>query len=357
MKLSYKRLIKLACLASMLVQNNFTLASDLISTVVQARKAAVIILGHDETGTMVGQGSGFVVGPDGVVVTNVHVLESASSAVVKFANGSIYEISGITAIDCAADLAVVNLKSNNIQFPTLKLTSRLQIPIGTRVFNIGNPLTAAIGEVSTEGTVSDGIISGHRVRTDSGIKVLQVTTPISSGNSGGPLLTNEGEVIGVMTFSVDDGQNLNFAVNVEHLKPLLKGVVAKPIKEMTSHCVVESEPDVKIETNSTIRIAGAYSGQWSSAVYDISGAVIIKINVENENVYAKALITGSPLGIKGDNLSGKAVQFSEGVWVVEFRGENTPLTLRAFFKNDALVGEYELELIDGNDRGKWELSR
>ena len=96
--------------------------------------------------------------------------------------------------------------------------------VGETVYAVGNPR-------GLEGTFSDGIISSIRLRD--GDKLIQITAPISRGSSGGPVLNQKGEAIGVSVLSVINGQNLNFAIPSNYLKSLLTKVgVAKPLSHL-----------------------------------------------------------------------------------------------------------------------------
>ena len=91
-KLFYCLLVMVVLVARIptLAEAASTPSENFVALVEETKKATVVILTHDETGTMASQGSGFVVDPDGTIVTNVHVLEKATSALVKFSNGLKY---------------------------------------------------------------------------------------------------------------------------------------------------------------------------------------------------------------------------------------------------------------------------
>jgi Flp pilus assembly protein TadD len=176
----------------------------------RALKSVVLVVASDATGKELRQGSGFVVSSDGKVVTNHHVMEGAESAVIKFPNGAFHLIEGVVASDAAKDIVI--LKASGKDFPALALGDSDRVEIGEDVVAIGSPL-------SLEATVSSGIVSG--IREWENLKVFQTTAPISPGSSGGPLLNLKGEVIGITTFQMRGGQNLNFALPTGYLKPLL----------------------------------------------------------------------------------------------------------------------------------------
>ena len=177
-----------------------------------ANGVIVSIITSDKDGHPVAQGTGFLVTKDGRIVTNYHVIKDASSAIVKLPDGAFYEVEGVVAFDKTRDLAIIKAHGQNFRVVTLGNSDRIQV--GEEVVAIGSPL-------SLESTVSSGIVSGIRNIEDEGGKFLQVTAPISPGSSGGPLFNMAGEVVGITTLYLKDGENLNFAIPVNDAKRLL----------------------------------------------------------------------------------------------------------------------------------------
>ena len=117
---------------------------------------------------------------------------------------------GVLAVDENDDLAVLKVDGKNL--PRLML-SQSQVAVGEHVIAIGSPL-------GLQNTVSDGIVSGTP-EIPKGRPLIQTTAPISPGNSGGPLLNGEGEVVGVVEAYVPHGQNLNLAIPINQAQLLL----------------------------------------------------------------------------------------------------------------------------------------
>jgi len=190
-----------------------------IPTIAKAANGSVVsIVMSDKGGKPISQGSGFLVTKDGLILTNYHVIETGSSAVVKLPDGAFFLVDGVVASDKTRDIAVIQAHGQNFQ--TLTLGNSDQIQVGEEIVAIGNPL-------SLESTVSNGIVSGIRTDERPRIKVLQVTAPISPGSSGGPLFNMAGEVIGITTMYLQGGENLNFAVPINDAKRLLLEKSAK----------------------------------------------------------------------------------------------------------------------------------
>jgi Flp pilus assembly protein TadD len=174
-----------------------------------ASPAVVKIVVRDKGFRIIGQGSGFYVTADGRIITNFHVIKDAYFATVVEANGWIRAVDAVSAMDSHIDLAV--LRVNRADGPFLKLAASLP-DIGTRVYAVGNPL-------GLTNTLSEGIVSG--MREDSSSPAMQTTAAISPGSSGGPLVGEDGSVVGVTTAAITSGQALNFAVPVTQVGSLL----------------------------------------------------------------------------------------------------------------------------------------
>lgn len=161
-------------------------------------------------------GSGFFIDPSCVGVTNYHVIEGAYSATMTTVNGDTYEMGMVLYYDKERDIAVFDALpvSNPDVFgkaPYLNLAAPSSVHNGDVVYAIGSPL-------GLQNSITDGLVSNKdRVIPGDPLTYIQTSAPISHGNSGGPLLNQYGEVIGINTASLESGQNLNFAVPVSDL--------------------------------------------------------------------------------------------------------------------------------------------
>ncbi len=161
-------------------------------------------------------GSGFVVGEDGVIVTNYHVLEGATSAEVQFNDGRKEPIAGIFKVDHERDLIVFKINVPQGGLKSLSVAGSLPAK-GINVATFGAPRGLSF-------TTSEGIVSGLRDAKEVGHTAgnyVQTTAAISGGNSGGPLVNMFGEVIGVNTFKRTDGESLNFAISCIDIKDMV----------------------------------------------------------------------------------------------------------------------------------------
>jgi tetratricopeptide (TPR) repeat protein len=175
-----------------------------------ASPSVVLVEVSDAKMVPTGQGSGFFVSSDGLVVTNFHVINGASFVSVRRTDGSTCFVEGVAATDEKSDLAL--LKINSLGTPLLKLADPEPPKVGTRVFAIGNPL-------GMTNTLSEGLVSGVRKDPQQGT-LIQTSAPYTHGSSGGPLLTADGFVVGV-TSSGFDAANLNFAVSSAQVRSMI----------------------------------------------------------------------------------------------------------------------------------------
>jgi S1-C subfamily serine protease/Flp pilus assembly protein TadD len=181
----------------------------------RVKPSVVSVLTYDAKGDPLISGSGFFIGP-GKVVTNSHVIRGAHRVEVHTLEGKgrTYPVAGALAVDEEADLALLSVDLPAERSRPLTLTKTLPEE-GEQVFVIGNPLRL-------EGSVSDGIVSAVREVPDLG-RIIQITAPVSHGNSGSPLFNMHGQVIGIVTVKVTNGQNINLALGVSRIASLQEG--------------------------------------------------------------------------------------------------------------------------------------
>lgn len=192
----------------LLSQENFP---DIVKKV---KPSTVVILTYDKDGKPLSQGSGFFISREGDVITNRHVLQEAIKAEIKTTGGKIYPVNQVVAEDTEGDIIRISVDIPPGIAPPLKISGSLPSE-GERIIVIGSPL-------GFEQTISDGIVSAIREIPGHG-KVVQITAPISPGSSGSPVVNTKGEVVGIATFLVSEGQNLNFAIPQERLAKLSAG--------------------------------------------------------------------------------------------------------------------------------------
>ena len=158
-----------------------------------AKDAVAFIQAATPQGTSTG--TGFAVTTDGLIVTNAHVVDGASEIQVKLGTTGSAQAAQVVGVAASKDLAVLRIDTGGQQIPTLKLGDSAKIGVGDATYAIGNPY-------GLDHTFTTGIVSalGRQIQAPDGSAidgVIQTDAAINPGNSGGPLLSGEGEVIGV----------------------------------------------------------------------------------------------------------------------------------------------------------------
>src|SRR5215472_3651718 len=167
-----------------------------------------------------GQGSGFVLNKDGLILTNNHVIDNAQRVEVTLWNKKKYKAQ-VLGVDKNHDLALIKI-SNVPDLTPATLSDSQSLIVGQRVYAIGNPF-------GLNGTMTRGIISAIRsIRSPNGSPIedaIQTDAAVNPGNSGGPLLNSRGEVIGITTMiasnGADQSSGIGFAIPINTARAIL----------------------------------------------------------------------------------------------------------------------------------------
>lgn len=227
-----------------------------------------------------GNGSGFVVRPDGYIATNYHVVKGAIEIKVYLPNGETYDAE-LIGRDTVTDLAILKIKAEDLQY--LPIGDSDSLRVGEWVIAIGNALALKGGP-----TVTIGIVSalGRTIRSEEGdfYDLIQTDAAINEGNSGGPLLNLSGEVIGINQAILRQGRSLSFAVSANVASPIFEdlmsnGCVKRPLMGFAS---VDLTPAVANELGISVKEGIIVSYMPSAGpAYDAGirlGDIIIKVN-------------------------------------------------------------------------------
>ena len=222
-KISYPRLFPLALVLLLAPAVHAQDRENLPALVKRVKPAVVAIATYDSNGEALMTGSGFFIRP-GQIVTNLHVIRGAVRAEIKTLDGKgkIFPVNGTLAVDEEGDLALLGVETPSERARSSELASELPDE-GEPIFVIGNPL-------KLEGSVSDGIVSAVREVPNS-YRIIQITAPISHGNSGSPVFNLKGQVLGVVTVKVTNGQNINLAIAAARVAQLTAGKL-QPLSEL-----------------------------------------------------------------------------------------------------------------------------
>ena len=210
-------------------------AESLPELIRRVKPAVVSVITYNSKGEVTLTGSGFFVRP-GQVLTNLHVVEGAHRAEVRTfeGKGKTYRVVGLSSLDEDGDLAVLSVEMPAERASVVE-TAEAAPEEGERVFVIGNPLRL-------EGSVADGIVSAVREVPSLG-RIVQITAPISHGNSGSPVFNMKGQVVGVVTIRVMNGQNINLALGSPRFGALRPAARLVGFDELAARSKDEQRPD------------------------------------------------------------------------------------------------------------------
>ena len=219
MLLKTKITVVLAVFGWLVMAGPIAAETELTQLVNDIRPAVVTVIVYDINQEVSNIGSGFFIDKYGHLITNYHVLDGRYAAKVRTADGSTYPIKLIVADNKETDLVKVLVDIPRKKFKWVKTADKLP-SIAEQILVVGSPM-------GLDQTVSEGIVSSIREIPTVG-EFFQMSAPISPGSSGSPVINLKGQVVGVATFQMVRGQNLNFAVSVKSVKKL------KPVKSGVS---------------------------------------------------------------------------------------------------------------------------
>jgi len=217
----------------------------------------------------VGGGTGFIVSPDGMILTNRHVVLDKEAEYTVLTNDGKKFPAKVLATDQVYDLAIIKIEKTDGLFKVVKLGDSSKLQIGQTVITIGN----ALGEFRN--TVSVGVISGLGrtiTATGGGIvetieDVIQTDAAINKGNSGGPLLNLAGEVIGINTAMALEAENIGFAIPINKAKKAIEqvksfGKIVYPFLGIRYVLITE---EIQLENNLPVNYGALITGEGGEA--------------------------------------------------------------------------------------------
>jgi Tfp pilus assembly protein PilF len=235
-------------------------AEDSLPELIRRVKPSVVsVITYNAVGEVALTGSGFFIRP-GQVLTNLHVVEGAHHAEIRTfeGKGKTYQVKGLVDVDGDGDLAVLSIDMPAERTRAVELTPVVPDE-GERIFVIGNPLRL-------EGSVADGIVSAVREVPGLG-RIVQITAPISHGNSGSPVFNMRGQVVGVVTIRVMNGQNINLALGASRFDALKKqNEKLIDFDELAARAKDEQKPDSLADWWYRTGLNSLWLGNYDSAL-------------------------------------------------------------------------------------------
>ena len=186
-----------------------------------------------------GLGSGFAVDKN-IIITNAHVVEDASVVSVKLYNDKSYS-GKVIKIDKNIDLALIQVDET---LTPLKIGSKDDISIGKEVYAIGAPKDIPY-------TMTKGIISAKNRKVENH-EYIQIDASINSGNSGGPLVDENGKVIGINTMKITDAEGIGFAIGASDINDFINGVTSEESNTEKNNTEKQGKDDKSIQNGAEV---------------------------------------------------------------------------------------------------------
>jgi len=198
-------------------------AGEDFSGIIESSIPSVLIIRTDS-----GQGAGFIIDEEGYIVTNAHVLADDSGYLATGIhainyNGKRIDLEFI-GYDNELDIALLKAQDSG-NYKALELGDSDNAKIGEKVIAIGNPYGLVF-------SVSEGIISGTNRLGPNGLRAyIQIDAALNPGNSGGPLINKQGEVIGINNFKVSGGESLGFALESNYIETAVDNIASEALNQ------------------------------------------------------------------------------------------------------------------------------
>jgi serine protease Do len=244
-------------------------------------------------------GSGVLIDPKGVILTNDHVISGASRIRATTKSGQELECEVIGS-DADNDLAVLRVRNPHGTLPTIKLGTSSDLLIGETIVAIGNPF-------GLSNTVTAGVVSalGRSVRGDQNQRLytdfIQIDAPINPGNSGGPVVNIDGEMIGIATAIIGGAQGIGFATPVDRAKRIVEDLLrfgeVRAVWIGVRGRTISSGDDGGLDRPRGYRVRSVAPGSPASRAGVRSGDVIVSLDgtaIDSQDAFETALASRGP---------------------------------------------------------------
>jgi tetratricopeptide (TPR) repeat protein len=294
--------------------------------------SVVTIYTFDAQKAPLAQGSGFVIGKNRVV-TNYHVLTGSASATVAFTDGSTAVVQSVIAGSNPKDIAIVDVATGNR--PALHFGNELDLKVGETVYAIGAPK-------GLSASLSSGLVSAFR--EDEGEFLIQITAPIASGSSGGPLFDSQGRVIGITTSRLKDS-GFGFAVGASDIEHLARSPlpVAISLSDLVDHDAGDPT-DLKpvrdlLEAKKYADALGAFEAVSAKVQSGYDGQYLLcRIQASLRNATAAISACGEAIKIKPNSAEAYAMKAMAHFGAFDFESAEAAALQAKRFSVDASYG-------------------
>ena len=249
--------------------NGFCQSFDSAELTKKISPAVVLVTGVTDEGKVLG--TGFVLSSDGKIATNLHVIRDYRSGGVQLPSGDKFDSFSVLAFDERKDIAIIKIAGFDL--PTVTLGNSNSIQVGEHVLTMGNPL-------GLQGSVTTGVVSS--LRDDpfgGGFKMIQTDASVNPGNSGGPLVNQMGEVIGIIRYKIGGTENLNFAIPINYLRGMMDGGSSAVLSLEDLRARLMKQTDV-------FQQGEAFSTRWKS----LASGTTKTVRRDGEHIYVETVM-------------------------------------------------------------------
>jgi S1-C subfamily serine protease len=230
--------------------------------------AVVLVTGVTDDGKVLG--SGFIISSDGKIATNLHVIQTLRSGGVQLASGERFDSFSVLAFDERKDVAIIKIAGFDLPLLTLGNSNTTQV--GEPVLIMGSPL-------GLQGSVTTGVVSSMRDDPfGGGFKMIQTDASVNPGNSGGPLVNQKGEVVGIIRYKIGGTENLNFAIPINYLRGMM---------DSTPTAMTLDELRVKLAKRTDVfQQGGAFPTRWKS----LASGTTKMVRRDGDHIYVETVL-------------------------------------------------------------------
>jgi S1-C subfamily serine protease len=244
----------------------FCQSFDLAEITKKTAPAVVLVAGVTDEGNSVG--SGFVISSDGKIATNLHVIQNLRTGGVQLASGEKFDSFSVLAFDERRDIAIIKIAGFDL--PSVSLGNSNSVQVGEHILTMGSPL-------GFQGSVVKSILDDP---FGGGFKMIQTDAVVSPGNSGGPLVNQKAEVVGIIRYRIGGTESLTLAVPINYLRGMMgTPLTAMSLDELRARLAKKTDVNV-------LQASEKFPALWTSLV---SGTTKV-IRRDGDRIYVETIL-------------------------------------------------------------------
>jgi S1-C subfamily serine protease len=207
--------------------------------------AIATVIASDDSGNPFAYGSGIFISSNGKLLTNFHVIDGSKNIVVKTNDNKILEVKNVTASSKVLDYVVLETNAYSTSIPYVPIGNSEFLQVGQNIYTISSPELPVLKNTFTSGEISgirarDTLPTGQDVDGILGHNMIQFTAPVAQGSSGGALLDESGELVGLISSKLVTTENIAFAIPIDEIKPTFNSLSAISIEQFRNSTAISN---------------------------------------------------------------------------------------------------------------------